>query len=293
MSLYEAILKYESWKTYSVKLLTMRGHSYDLRQFCLFLRNPDLEAVNLEDVLLYLKYMRQLGWDDNSLVQKMRALTMFLRFNLDLGHRVMNPALIPKLYSEPRIARVMNQEHYDKLVGSIKTNLEDDLRNRLLLMMLWDTGARNGEILSLDIEKINLEKKSALIRTEKAKRERPFREILWTNTTNEVLKRWLELRGQTKGPLFITLSNNYYAEKKRLTTNGLSGLLRRLCDKAKIPRYNPHSFRHHMAHDILDKSGNIVQVAKVLGHSSAKSSLNYLDLNDKEMHEIYRRVKGE
>lgn len=288
----EAIKKYESWKTYSVKHFTLRGDSYDLRHFCLFLRNPELENVGLDDVLDFLKYSKEIGWSNNSLAKKAKVIEKFFVFCVDMGWKVPSPKLIPRMSYEHQIAKVIDDENYNILIKSIKTNYTDDLRNRLLLMMLWDTGARNGEVLSLNIEDLDMEKQKAIIRTEKAKFHRPFREVMWTEKTNEVLKRWLERRGVKTGALFIQLSNNPHSGKTRLTPNGLSGLLRKLCDDAKIERFNPHSFRHHMAHDILNKGGSIMGVAKILGHSSPKSSFNYIQMNDKELEETYRKIKG-
>jgi integrase/recombinase XerD len=256
------------------------------------LRNPEIEKIGLEDVLQYLNDLKYLGWDQNVFQKKIGILKKFFKFFRDQEYKVLNYELLPQIEYTHKIPKVIDDENYAKLLKSIKTNLPDDLRNRALVMMLWDTGARNGEILSLNIEDIDLDQQKAVIRTEKAKFNRPFREIMWTRKTNEVLERYLKDKGITTGPLFTNLSNNYKLHG-RLKINGLCHLLRVLCDKAKIPRYNPHSFRHHMAHDILEKGGSIGHVAKILGHASIKSSFNYIQLNDREMKDAYRRFKGD
>lgn len=290
MKFFEAIEKYQGWRSFSVKTPTLKSHYYDLRMFCLFMRNPDLETVTLEEVIDYLKMLKQLEWENNALTSKVIALKKFFKFYKDQGQKVLNYDLIPKVPYEHKLAKVMDEETHKKLLKQLKTNYPDDLRNRLLLMMLWDTGARNGELCSLNIEDCNVEQKKALIRTEKNKGSRPFREIMWTEETNKVLKRWLETREKT-GPLFITLA--YSHKNTRLSVPAVDYVLRKLCDLAKVPRINPHSYRHHMAHDILNKGHSIVHVAKILGHTSPNSSFAYLHLNDREMHETYRKVKGD
>lgn len=293
MSFKEAIEKFIAWRSFTVKPLTNRGDVYDLRIFCLFMRNCEIEKIGLEDVISYLDFLKDLGWDKNSLIQKVSVLKKVFKFYKDQGLKVLSHELIPVIKYEHRIAKVIDEASHNKLLATLKTNLEDDLRNRLLLMMLWDTGARNGEILSLNIEDIDTEKKEAVIRSEKSRggsAGRPFRQIMWTDKTNEVLKRWLQLR-EKRGPLFISVAYSNYGG--RLKTNGLCGLLRRLAADAGMDNFNPHSYRHHMAHDILEKTGNIVKVAKILGHADARSSLSYLHLNDKELEETYRFVKGD
>ena len=290
MKFFEAIQKYEAWKSFSIKTKTLSKHHYSLRMFCLFLKNPQIEEIGLDDVLSYLGLMRELGWDQNSFIQKVTAIKKCFKFFKDQGYKVLNYELIPVISYEHKLAKVMDEETHNKLLASLKTNYPDDLRNRLILMMLWDTGARNGEVCSLNIEDLNLVEKKAVIRTEKNKGTRPFREVMWTEKTNEVLKRWLKDKEPT-GPLFISLAYNHNGG--RLTSHTLSTIVRRICDKAGIPRINPHSYRHHMAHDVLNKGFSVIHVAKVLGHSNPKSSFSYLHINDKELRETYRKVKGD
>lgn len=289
----EAILKFESWETYSLRPYTLRGHRLDLRSFCLYLRNPDIESIGLEDLLKYLDDLKLLGWDSNSFGRKVNILKKFFKFFKDQDYKVLNYELLPQIPYTPKIPKVIDEKQFKKLIASIKTNLLDDQRNRAIIMMLWDTGARNGEILSLNIEDLDLVKQKVVIKTEKGKHIRPFREIMWTKKTNDILKRFIQDRGVKSGPLFISISNNTEKSGNRLTVSGCACLLRRLCKKAGIDSYNPHSFRHHMAHDILDKGGSIGHVAKILGHSSIRSSFNYIQLNDREMEESYRRFKGD
>lgn len=290
MLLQEAIRQYQAWRTYTIKDLTLKGNYYDLRLFCLFLRNPQIENIELKDVLDYLKQLKQLEWDQNSLISKMLAIKKFFKFFKDQGYRVLNYDLIPTIHYTQRLAKVMDEETHKKLLGTLKTNYPDDLRNRLILMLLWDTGARNGEICSLNVEDCDLVEKKAVIRTEKSRGQRPFREIMWTEKTNEVLKRWITLRDKT-GPLLVSLAHTH--KGLRLKPSGIGFLLRKLCDQAKLAHINPHSYRHHMAHDVLNKGLSIVHVAKILGHSNPKSSFAYLHLNDKELRDTYRKVKGD
>src|SRR5690606_24265327 len=68
------------------------------------------------------------------------------------------------------------------------------VRDRAMLWMMWDTGARAGELMALDIDDIDLDRMSARIKTEKSRGTIPFREIFWKKEANEALGEWLEAR---------------------------------------------------------------------------------------------------
>jgi len=61
MKFRDAIEKFSTWRRFKVKSLTVKGYDKELRMFCLFLRNPDIEAIALGDVMEYLNGMQELG----------------------------------------------------------------------------------------------------------------------------------------------------------------------------------------------------------------------------------------
>src|SRR5207245_4716929 len=105
--------------------------------------------------------------------------------------------LIPIPRTEVRIPRVVTDEQYRTLLSIIPVNNDPrHIRNRAIIRLLWDSGARNGELVSLNVSDLDGERMRAVIRTEKSRGRRPFREIFWTPETNENLGRWLEKRKQ-------------------------------------------------------------------------------------------------
>lgn len=198
--------------------------------------------------------------------------------------------------------RVIDEENYRKLLTTIPKETSDPrhIRNLAMINLFWDTGARAGEILGLDVGDIDLDQKKALIRTEKARIRRVFREIFWTEETNENLRAWLVKRTflqvdgmitKENNALFVSISGNKSGQ--RLLKNGLAEIFRRSCDKAKIKHFNPHSFRHHMGHDIIEKGGTNSDVSNILGHSKIESSFIYTMMTNKELERRYRQFKGQ
>ena len=134
------------------------------------------------------------------------------------------------------------------------------------------------------MDNINIEKCGAFIENKKNKNKRW---IFWSTATNEVLKKYLPARKflqRNTRALFIGRQVNNGA----LTTRSVERIIKFCCEGAGIKNIVPHSFRHGLAHNVLEKGGNIADIQKMLGHRSPLSSMKYLQYSDIE-HE--RRAK--
>jgi len=296
MRFSDAIPKFTTWRTFKVKPGTVRGYDRELRNFCLFLRNPEIENISVSDVMEYLNGMQFLGWERNSFITKCTALRKFFEFFRLQGFKVLDQNLIPLPAKEFRIPRVATEESYKKLLAVIPRNNDPrHIRNRAIVNLLWDTGARNGEVVSLNVEDVDRSRMRAVIKTEKSRGRRPLREIFWTHDTNENLGKWLERRGgmPSKDPEALFICASSWNVGERLTIKGVGEMLRRYCNRAKVPYMNAHSFRHHMGHDVIKKGGSSSDVMNILGHSTLASSTVYTMMTDKELEERYRKFKGQ
>jgi len=298
----EAVEQFTNWRQFKVKKGTVRGYDRELRNFCLFLRNPEIEYISIHHVMEYLNGMMELGWDHNSFVGKTMALRKFFEFWRMQNYKVLDENLIPVAHKEYKLPRIADEENYKKLIAAIpNTNDPRHIRNRAIVKLLWDTGARNGEIMTLDIGDLQLDRMRAIIKTEKSKGRRPIREIFWTDDTNESLKKWIERRELLKkkiklaepDALFISISGGpAHRSGQRFAIKGVGEMLRRYSNRADIPYMNAHSFRHHMGHDVVKKGGSSADVMNILGHASLASSSIYTMMTDKELEQRYRQFKG-
>ncbi len=304
MKLSEAIEKFSKWRTFKVKKCTVKGYELILKQFCVFVRNCDIERVRLEDVTSWFSLLNDLQWQHNSFITKAQALRKFFEFYKMQGYLVLEPNLIPLPSKEYNIPRVASEENYRKLLSAfpVKTNDPRHIRNRAIVMLLWDTGARNSEILALDVNDMDTEKMHAVIKTEKSKGRRPFREIFWTEETNKALLAWITKREFLKKTkmqhmdecLFpsICSSAGLNLSGRRLTNKGVAEFLRRYSNRAGIPYINAHSFRHHMGHDIISQGGSAADVMNILGHATLASSSIYTMMTGKELENRYNIFKN-
>jgi len=233
----------------------------------------------------------EMGWSQNSLITRCIALRKFFEFCRLQGYSAINEVLIPIPRKEYNIPRVTNKENYQKLIDVIPRDSNDPrhIRNLAIIGLLWDTGARNGEILSLDVGDVDTIHTKAVIRTEKNRGSRPFREIFWTEETNKNLTRWIKKRGDLAKRINIVEPDALFISActvkigHRFSIKGVGEMLRRYSNKAQIPYMNAHSFRHHMGHSIINNGGSAADVMNILGHASLASSTPYTMMFNKEL----------
>jgi site-specific recombinase XerD len=294
----DAINQFSGWRQIKVTGHTVKRYDKVLRIFCLYLRNPHIEDITIQNVMDYLNLMTELGWKRNGIRIVTLALKKFFEFYNLQGYKVINEFLIPTPKKEYNIPRIATEQGFKKLINSIpKGNNPHHIRNRAVISLLWDTGARNGEIVSLNVSDLDLDNRKALIRTEKSRGRRPIREIFWTPTTNALLKKWVSKRKhlyklfsfEDLDALFVTVSKcgQNDVRGKRMTTFNVAEMLRTNSNRAGIPTMNAHSMRHYMGRDIVNKGGSNSDVSNILGHSSLESSMIYTMMTGPDLQRRY------
>ena len=303
MYLNNAINQFTGPRQLNVMPRTLNGDIKELKHLCLFLRNPLVSDIRLEHILEYLNLMVDLGgWNHNTFIRKCSTLRKFFeycRLNKLSGIEEM---LIPLPRKHFNIPRVADERSLAVLLKQIPNrNHPRSHRDRALVHLAIDCGARAGELCSLNISDIDLNLQKAIIRTEKSRGRRPIREIFWRSQTNEYLHRWigtlqgLEKRseyfsGRDREALFISLYSNNMGQ--RLSVSGVSQVFSYYSRRAKLPRVNPHSVRHFFCHDIIKKGGSAADVMNLAGHATLASSTPYTAMFDEELKGRYRSLKG-
>lgn len=259
--------------------------------------DTDVTSITIDDIIYYLEMMVDFGWDQNSFTARCNALKRFFEYFQLKGYPVLQPKLIPTPRPRYKLPRIVDAGDYEKMLAAIpKTDDPHHVRNLVIAQMVWDTGARIGEVLGLDTDE--LEDRKATIRTEKSRNRRPFRVILWTGETQKNLERWLGIREKFEkmfkfneaNALFVSVDNRHAGY--RFGYKGFTDAVLKYCKEAGIPYINPHSARHKMAVDVLNKGG-LADVQNVLGHSSLASSSVYTMMDPKQVETVYRSVRGD
>ena len=162
-------------------------------------------------------------------------------------------------------------------------------RDRAILEMLYGSGIRISELVALDLDDVDLDEGSVLIRSGKGSKARrvPLGRSAQravgdyaTATRPELLKR--SSGGSARGAVFLN------ARGGRLTRQGCWKILKRYAEAAGLgPRVSPHTLRHSFATHMLDGGADIRVVQELLGHASLSTTQVYTLVSDARLREVY------
>lgn len=145
-------------------------------------------------------------------------------------------------------------------------DLELAARDRAILSLLMYGGLRSNELRCLNIEDLDFEEGSILIRHGKRGRQRIV-------TMNSELKPALRahLNGRRTGALFLS------QRQRRITNRGLRYVVKRWGERAGIQkRIHPHALRHTFAVLMLEGAVDLKTIQDLMGHESIKTTAIYL-----------------
>lgn len=184
-------------------------------------------------------------------------------------------AKIKPIKYEDKVKSPFSDVEIDALRSSCQT-----LRDRAILELLLSSGIRVTELCSLDIDDINLDNMTVLVREGKGGKQR-------TTFMNDVcknhLQKYLESRKDSSRILFYTKA------KTRLTKNMAENDLHRIGDAAKVANVHPHKCRRTFATSMYKRGMDVHTIQKLLGHSNINTTMCYISTNDIRTEGEYRR----
>ena len=150
-----------------------------------------------------------------------------------------------------------------------------DARDRALLLLLYNTGARVQEVIDLDVGDLRRGPVALVTLQGKGRKQRTC--PLWARTL-EAIDAWLAVGGHAEGALFLN------AQGRRLSRSGVAHILKTLATKAGLnPRHarrvTPHVIRHTTAMHLLQSGVDITTLAAWLGHSQLSTTHGYVEIN--------------
>jgi site-specific recombinase XerD len=154
------------------------------------------------------------------------------------------------------------------------------LRDAAIVGVLAGCGLRREEISGLNLEDINFAESVFLVRGKGNKeRETPI-----PPTTMERINRWLVIRGNQKGPLFVRVhrSGSISSSLSGISGQAIYNILRERCEEVKYESIHPHAMRHYFATNLLRNGVDIKTVMEMLGHESITTTQSYIDKNKEE-----------
>ena len=160
------------------------------------------------------------------------------------------------------------------------------IRDRAIFALLFGSGMRRAEVVSLNIADIDWKQRSVTVRG-KGNKER-FVDM--TNRAWGMLTPWLDVRGTESGPLFLRIRKNNELTKTRLTSQAIYYLIEQWSIKAGVPDVTPHDLRRSFITWMLEDGEDLGTVATMVGHANIQTTKQY-DQRDRQFRQAKLREK--
>jgi integrase/recombinase XerD len=270
---------------------TLEAYSRDLHVYARFVRNvcgrSEIEDITPDDVLAYLTSRKENGIRENSVNRAMAAIRGFYKFHLRERSVQKNPvALIELSKAWMRLPDTLTIQEMERLIAEPGKETPAGLRDTAMLDLLYATGIRVTELISLSVNSINWQV-GYLIVMGKGGKERivPIGEA-----ANKSLSRYVEqvrplyLRERMSEILFLNRFGS------GLTRQGFWKIVKKYADRANLfKKVHPHTFRHSFATHLLEGGADLRSIQIMLGHADVSTTQIYTHVSRQRLKEIHKR----
>ncbi|KKM08871.1 recombinase XerD [Clostridiales bacterium PH28_bin88] len=270
---------------------TLASYYGDLQQFLAFLHQMQVSTwleASKGEILAYLLYLQKEGRAPATMSRHLAALKSFYHFLVQERVIPQDPTVdleSPRL--SKKLPRVLSSEEIELLLKQPNTSRPAGLRDKAMLELLYATGLRVSELISLDMENLSLE--MGYVRClGKGSKERI---VPMGSVATHFLSAYLELaRGKLMkipGERGIFLNQH----GGRLTRQGCWKIIKKYARQARIKKeITPHTLRHSFATHLLENGADLRSVQEMLGHADIATTQIYTHLTNKKLKEVYDRT---
>lgn len=268
---------------------TIEAYKNDLSQFARFLQEQsidDWKQVTRDSLTDFIFDMKAREYSSSTVARKIAAVRAFLHFLVSESILMDDPTEnLDSPSVTKRLPRPISPEDIESLLAA--PNSEQGargIRDRALLELLYATGMRVTEVVSLEVDDVNLA--SSTVRClGKGSKERI---IPIYSQAARALDEYLE-KGRSdliKDPEEKALFVNHRGE--RLTRQGLWLIIKRYVKQVGISDLvTPHTLRHSFATHMLNGGADLRNVQKLLGHANISTTQVYTQVSNKHLREVY------
>ena len=265
---------------------TVLSYSRDVQKLFLFFQKEKMSWLKAgeEDLVRFIHHQSRAGLSPRSMARVVSSLKSFYRFLVLDGILKKNPAVnlsspktwlaLPKFLTVKEVESLLRQPDTEEVRG---------IRDKAMLELLYATGLRASELISLGIKDVNLGD-GFLLCLGKGGKERlvPIGE-----SAEKAVRKYLEgarakLLKKPSEFLFVT------QQGKAFTRQGFWKLLKAYALKAGLDtKISPHVLRHSFATHLLERGADLRSVQLMLGHSQITTTQVYTHVSRKRLRQVY------
>ena len=268
---------------------TFQSYKRDILQYQRYvdINNLDYTKANEGNIKDYLTYLGDLNKKATTISRHLASIRLFYQYLLKHNKVLEDPTLnvqAPKI--DKKVPSILTSEEVTLLLNQPQNIDLKGIRDKAMLEFAYATGMRVTEIISLNIDDINLEEGVVNCKTRTKTRAIPLGKISLnalkeyvTNCRNTLIK------DENEAALFVNING------KRLTRQGVWKIIKFYKEQAHITKeITPHVLRHSFATHLLQNGADLKAIQTMLGHSDISSTQVYMQFQDESLKNIYRKA---
>ena len=268
---------------------TLQSYKRDIIQFEEYLSNNRINyaKIDQEEISNYLKYLQEIGKKTSTISRSLASIRSFYQFLIRTRKIKRDPTeeiQSPKV--EKRVPSVLTAQEVELLLDQPKDVDLKGTRDKAMLEFAYATGMRVTEIISLNIDNVNLETGYVTCVTGSKTRNIPLG-TLSLNALKEYIEkaRGLLIKNDKEKALFVNING------KRLPRQGFWKIVKYYKEQAHITKdITPHVLRHSFATHLLQNGADLKSIQTMLGHSDISSTQIYMQFQDSGIKDIYKKA---
>ena len=270
---------------------TLESYGRDLRYFQQYLENNRLTFATgstNEIIRTYLDELKKQGKAVSTISRNLAALKSFYQYLLKEQHLDADPASkieSPKL--EKKLPQVLSVQQVELLLKQPNINLPAGLRDKAMLELLYATGIRVSELITINVNDVNLELGYIKCFGRGAKERVVPRGSIASKCVTQYLRkgRTALVRSKQEEAMFV----NHHG--RRLTRQGFWKIIKKYALEAQIDqKITPHTLRHSFATHLLENGADLRSVQEMLGHADISTTQIYTHVTKNRLKEVYDKA---
>jgi len=273
-----------------LSLNTLQSYKRDIEQYITYLNDINVTNItntNKTTVIAYLLHLQKKGRATSTISRNLASIRSFYQFlhkkkliDIDPTSELESPKV------EKKLPQILSIQEVELLLDQPKCLDLKGIRDKAMLELLYATGMRVSELISLNLNDINLD--VGFISCNKGTRERtiPIGSISIA-AVHEYLKKSRNFLIQVidEEALFVNVNGG------RLTRQGFWKIIKHYKNQANIDKdITPHTLRHSFAAHLLENGADLRSIQEMLGHSDISSTQIYAQIAKNKIKEVYQKT---
>lgn len=268
---------------------TLQSYRRDIVQYQEYIEDNKInylkvEKADIEDYLVSLQGHNKKSSTVSRSLASIRSFYQFLVRSRKIKHDPTDGIASPKI--DKKVPSILTSKEIELLLEQPKDIDLKGTRDKAMLEFAYATGMRVTEIISLNIDDVNLEEGYVICRNGNKQRNIPLG-TMSLNALKEYINeaRSVLIRDENNKALFVNING------KRLTRQGVWKIIKYYKEQAHITKdITPHVLRHSFATHLLQNGADLKAIQTMLGHSDISSTQVYMQFQNETLKNVYRKA---